>query len=62
MDHVLYLLSDHVEYLKKLKPPSDVTNAQIEELEQAIAILKQHSAKVPSAPLELVRDYPHASD
>jgi hypothetical protein len=36
--------------------------AQIAELKQAIAILKQHSAKVPAAPPEFVRDYPHASD
>jgi hypothetical protein len=36
--------------------------AQIAELKQAIAILNQHSAKVPAAPPELVRDYPNASD
>jgi hypothetical protein len=35
---------------------------EIAELKQAIAILKQHSAKVPAAPPEFVRDYPNASD
>jgi hypothetical protein len=35
---------------------------EIAELKQAIAILKQHSAKVPAAPPGFVRDYPHASD
>jgi hypothetical protein len=62
MNYVLYLLNDQVDYLKKLKPPSDAIAAQIEELEEAIAVLKQHTAKVPTAPPELVRDYPHASD
>ena len=62
MQYVLYLLTDQADYLKRLQPPSDVIAAQIEELEQAIAILKQHAAKVPAAPPEFVRDYPHASD
>jgi NADH:ubiquinone oxidoreductase subunit D len=36
--------------------------AQVDEVNQSIAILKQHAAKVPAAPLEFVRDYPNASD
>jgi hypothetical protein len=62
MNYVLYLLTDQADYLKRLKPPSDAIAAQIKELEEAIAVLKQHSAKVPAAPPEFVRDYPHASD
>jgi hypothetical protein len=63
MNYVLYLLSDQADYLKKLKPPSDAIAAQIEELEEAIAILKRHEAtKVPHHPPELVRDHPHSSD
>jgi hypothetical protein len=62
MHYVLYLLNDQADYLKKLKPPSDAIAAQIKELEEAIAILKRHSTKVPHHPPELVRDYPNASD
>jgi hypothetical protein len=36
--------------------------SEIDGLAAAIAILKQHSAKVPAAPPEFVRDYPHSSD
>ncbi len=61
MSYILYLLTDHARYLSELQPDA-ATLAQIAEVNEAIAILKQHAAKVPSAPPELVRDYPHASD
>jgi hypothetical protein len=38
------------------------SQSEIAELKQAIAILKQHSTKVPAAPPEFLRDYPNASD
>jgi hypothetical protein len=61
MQYVLYLLTDHARYLSELNPDA-ATPAQIAEVNEAIAILKQHSAKVPAAPPEFVRDYPNASD
>jgi hypothetical protein len=61
MSYVLYLLTDHARYLSELQPDA-ATLAQISELEEAIAILKQHSSRVPAAPPEFVRDYPNASD
>jgi hypothetical protein len=42
--------------------PDAATLTQIGEVNEAIAILNQHSAKVPAAPPEFVRDYPNASD
>jgi hypothetical protein len=61
MEYVLYLLTDHARYLSELQPDA-ATLAQISEVNEAITILKQHSAKVPAAPPEFVRDYPNASD
>jgi hypothetical protein len=61
MQYVLYLLTDHARYLSELNPDA-ATLTQIGEVNEAIAILKQHSAKVPAAPPEFVRDYPNASD
>lgn len=61
MSYVLYLLTDHARYLSELQPDA-ATLAQISEVNEAIAILKQYATKVPAAPPEFLRDYPHASD
>jgi len=61
MDYVIYLLDDHAHHLANCQP-DESTAAQVNELNEAIAILKQHATRVPSAPPELVRDYPNASD
>jgi len=61
MQYVLYLLTDHARYLSELQPDA-ATLAQIAEVNEAITILKQYATKVPVAPPEFVRDYPHASD
>ena len=65
MDYAIRTLEARLErdefHLSRLGP-IPVLQSNVESLKQAIAILKQHSAKVPGAPPEFVRDYPHASD
>jgi NADH:ubiquinone oxidoreductase subunit D len=67
MTHTIYVLESEVENLSQwmTDPESEDyarIKAQIAELKQAIAILKQHATKVPAVPPEFVRDYPNASD
>ena len=62
MHYTIQLLERKVRKLCALTYFDDRCKSQIAELEQAIAILKQHAAKVPVAPPEFLRDYPHASD
>jgi uncharacterized small protein (DUF1192 family) len=67
MTHTIYVLESEVENLSQwmTDPESEDyarLKAQVDEVNQSIAILKQHAAKVPAAPLEFVRDYPNASD
>jgi hypothetical protein len=67
MSHAIYALEVEVQILSDFMgdPESEDharIKAKVDEVNEAIAILKQHSAKVPAAPPELVRDYPHASD
>jgi hypothetical protein len=65
LEHELISLEDYLEEPSGayMTPETqEQIEGQILELKQAIAILKQHSTKVPAAPPEFVRDYPHASD
>ena len=62
MQYTIQLLERKVKELCALTYFDARCKSQIAELEQAIAILKQHSPKVPSAPPEFLRDYPHSSD
>jgi hypothetical protein len=67
MSHAIYALEVEVQILSDFMgdPESEDyarIKAKVDEVNQAIAILKRHAAKAPSAPPELVRDYPHASD
>ncbi len=61
MHYTIYILEQTI---SDLEPYRDIdgTSEQIKELEEAIAILEKHATRVPSAPPELVRDYPNASD
>ncbi len=56
-------LDDRKFWLSRVRPDlKPKFQSEIAELKQAIAILKQHSTKVPAAPPEFLRDYPNASD
>ena len=46
MQYVLYLLTDHARYLSELQPDA-ATLTQIDEVNEAIAILKQHTEEKP---------------
>ncbi len=61
MDYTIKLLEQTIADLEPTKH-IHADEPIIAELEEAITILKQHSAKVPAAPPGFVRDYPHASD
>ena len=67
MSHAIYVLESEVDELSQWMTDPESDNyarikAKVDEVNEAIAILKQHSAKVPAAPPEFVRDYPNASD
>ena len=67
MSHAIYALEVEVQILSDFMgdPESEDharIKAKVDEVNAAIAILKQHATKVPAAPPEFVRDYPHASD
>jgi hypothetical protein len=67
VSHAIYALEVEVQILSDFMgdPESEDharIKAKVDEVNEAIAILKQHSAKVPAAPPEFVRDYPNASD
>ena len=56
-------LADRKFWLPRVRPDlKQQFQSEIDGLNAAITILKQHAAKVPAAPPEFVRDYPHASD
>jgi NADH:ubiquinone oxidoreductase subunit D len=67
MSHAIYVLESEVDELSQWMTDPESDNyarikAKVDEVNEAIAILKQHAAKVPAAPPEFLRDYPNASD